>query len=109
MTARGFRHGWKHGVAYLGHTGAAVLLIGVIASSNYGRKVQVTLGDLIAAAFDTVGGEVKKVARVVSSPAMTACCFHSYSEPRTAATRSTSNSRWRCESVVANSTCPVSV
>lgn len=34
-------------------------------------KVQVTLGDLIAAAFDTVGGEVKKVARVVSSPAMT--------------------------------------
>lgn len=35
------------------------------------RKVQVTLGDLIAAAFDTVGGEVKKVARVVSSPAMT--------------------------------------
>jgi cytochrome c-type biogenesis protein CcmF len=43
VTARGFRHGWKHGVAYLGHTGAAVLLIGVIASSNYGRKVQVTL------------------------------------------------------------------
>lgn len=35
------------------------------------RKVQVTLGDLIAAAFDAVGGEVKKVARVVSSPAMT--------------------------------------
>jgi hypothetical protein len=35
------------------------------------RRVQVTLGDLIAAAFDTVGGEVKKVARVVSSPAMT--------------------------------------
>jgi hypothetical protein len=35
------------------------------------RKVQVTLGDLIAAAFDTVGGEVKKVARVVSSPSMT--------------------------------------
>ena len=30
-----------------------------------------TLGDLIAAAFDAVGGEVKKVARVVSSPAMT--------------------------------------
>lgn len=36
-----------------------------------GRRVQVTLGDLIAAAFDAVGGEVKKVARVVSSPAMT--------------------------------------
>lgn len=35
-----------------------------------GHKVQVTLGDLIAAAFDAVGGEVKKVARVVSSPAM---------------------------------------
>jgi hypothetical protein len=34
-------------------------------------RVQVTLGDLIAAAFDAVGGEVKKVARVVSSPAMT--------------------------------------
>jgi hypothetical protein len=34
------------------------------------RRVQVTLGDLIAAAFDTVGGEVKKVASVVSSPAM---------------------------------------
>jgi hypothetical protein len=34
------------------------------------RKVQVTLGDLIAAAFDTVGDEVKKVARVVSSPTM---------------------------------------
>ena len=36
-----------------------------------GSKVQVTLGDFIAAAFDAVGGEVKKVARVVSSPAMT--------------------------------------
>lgn len=35
------------------------------------RRVQVTLGDLIAAAFDTVGGEVKKVARVISSPTMT--------------------------------------
>ncbi|XXF77470.1 chaperonin [Myxococcaceae bacterium GXIMD 01537] len=35
------------------------------------RRVQVTLGDLIAAAFDTVGSEVRKVARVVSSPAMT--------------------------------------
>jgi hypothetical protein len=35
------------------------------------RRVQVTLGDLIAAAFDTVGGEAKKVARVISSPNMT--------------------------------------
>ena len=43
VTARGFRAGWKHGVAYLGHTGAAVLLIGVIASSNYGRSTQLQL------------------------------------------------------------------
>jgi cytochrome c-type biogenesis protein CcmF len=43
VTARGFRAGWKHGVAYLGHTGAAVLLIGIIASSNYGRSTQVQL------------------------------------------------------------------
>ena len=43
VTMRGFRAGWKHGVAYLGHTGFAVLLIGVIASSNYGRAVQVQL------------------------------------------------------------------
>jgi hypothetical protein len=35
------------------------------------RRVQVTLGDLIAAAFDTVGGEARKVARVISSPTMT--------------------------------------
>ena len=34
------------------------------------RQVQVTLGDLIAAAFDTVGGEARKVARVISSPTM---------------------------------------
>ncbi len=34
------------------------------------RRVQVTLGDLIVAAFDTVGNEVKKVAKVVSSPDM---------------------------------------
>lgn len=33
------------------------------------RKVQVTLGDLIAAAFD-VAGEAKTVAKVVSSRAM---------------------------------------
>jgi cytochrome c-type biogenesis protein CcmF len=43
VTVRGFRAGWKHGVAYLGHLGAATLLIGVIASSNYGRSVQVQL------------------------------------------------------------------
>ncbi|HLL01667.1 MAG TPA: chaperonin [Myxococcaceae bacterium] len=35
------------------------------------QRVQVTLGDLIAAAFDTVGGEARKVARVISSPTMT--------------------------------------
>jgi hypothetical protein len=46
---------------------------GARATARAGRptRVQVTLGDLIAAAFDAVGGEVKKVARVVSSPAMT--------------------------------------
>jgi cytochrome c-type biogenesis protein CcmF len=42
-TLRGFRAGWKHGVAYLGHMGAAVMLIGVIASSGYGRSAQVQL------------------------------------------------------------------
>jgi cytochrome c-type biogenesis protein CcmF len=43
VTARGFRAGWKHGVAYLGHLGAAVLLIGIVASSGYGRSAQVQL------------------------------------------------------------------
>ncbi|MGH7731059.1 MAG: cytochrome c biogenesis protein CcsA [Candidatus Eiseniibacteriota bacterium] len=43
VTVRGFRAGWKHGVAYLGHLGAATLLIGIIASSNYGRSIQVQL------------------------------------------------------------------
>jgi cytochrome c-type biogenesis protein CcmF len=43
VTVRGFRAGWKHGVAFLGHLGVAVLLIGVVASSNYGRDVQVQL------------------------------------------------------------------
>jgi cytochrome c-type biogenesis protein CcmF len=43
VTVRGFRAGWKHGIAYLGHLGAATLLIGVIASSHYGRSVQVQL------------------------------------------------------------------
>ncbi len=43
VTVRGFRAGWKHGVAYLGHTGVAVLLIGVVASSKYGAAAQVQL------------------------------------------------------------------
>jgi len=43
VTVRGFRAGWKHGIAYLGHLGAATLLIGIIASSNYGRSIQVQL------------------------------------------------------------------
>jgi cytochrome c-type biogenesis protein CcmF len=43
VTARGFRAGWKHGIAYLGHTGVAVLLIGVVASSGWGKAVQVQL------------------------------------------------------------------
>ena len=34
------------------------------------RRVNTTLGDLIAAAFDTVGSEVREVAEVVSSSAM---------------------------------------
>jgi hypothetical protein len=32
------------------------------------RKVQTNLGDLVAAAFDTVGNEVKDVARLLASP-----------------------------------------
>ena len=43
VTVRGFRAGWKHGVAFLGHFGFALLLIGVVASSNYGTAVQVQL------------------------------------------------------------------
>ena len=43
VTVRGFRSGWRHGVAYLGHMGVAVLLIGVISSSGYGRSAQVQL------------------------------------------------------------------
>jgi cytochrome c-type biogenesis protein CcmF len=43
VTVRGFRAGWKHGVAYTGHLGVAILLIGVIASSGYGRSIQVQL------------------------------------------------------------------
>jgi hypothetical protein len=36
VTLRGFKAGWKHGAAYLGHMGASLMLIGVIASSGYG-------------------------------------------------------------------------
>lgn len=38
-------------------------------SGRLGRKVRIytTVGDLIAAAFDTVGGEVRGVTRLVSS------------------------------------------
>jgi len=43
VTLRGFKAGWKHGVAFLGHMGASVLLIGVIASSGYGLATQVQL------------------------------------------------------------------
>ncbi len=42
-TVRGFRAGWKHGVAFLGHMGVSILLIGVISSSGYGRSAQVQL------------------------------------------------------------------
>src|SRR5262249_57156622 len=43
VTVRGFRASWKHGVAYLGHMGASLLLIGVIASSGYGLAEQAQL------------------------------------------------------------------
>jgi cytochrome c-type biogenesis protein CcmF len=43
VTVRGFRANWKHGIAYLGHMGASVLIIGIIASSKYGSSVQVQL------------------------------------------------------------------
>jgi len=43
VTTRGFKAGWKHGIAYLGHTGVAVLLVGVVASSGYGRSAQMQL------------------------------------------------------------------
>jgi cytochrome c-type biogenesis protein CcmF len=43
VTVRGFRAGWKHGTAFLAHLGVAVMLIGIIASSGYGRAVQVQL------------------------------------------------------------------
>ena len=43
VAARGFRVGWRHGAAALGHMGVAVLLIGVVASSGYGVAAQVQL------------------------------------------------------------------
>ncbi|GMT98062.1 hypothetical protein KH5H1_21810 [Corallococcus caeni] len=43
----------------------------VSSAGKQAKRVQVTLGDLIAAAFDTVGGEARKVAKVVSSTDMT--------------------------------------
>ncbi len=43
VTLRGFKAGWKHGAAYLGHMGASVMIIGVIASSGYGLAAQVQL------------------------------------------------------------------
>jgi cytochrome c-type biogenesis protein CcmF len=43
VTLRGFRAGWKHGAAYLGHMGASILVIGVIASGGYGREAQIQL------------------------------------------------------------------
>jgi hypothetical protein len=33
-----------------------------------GRKVHTNLGELVAAAFDTVGNEVKDVAKLLASP-----------------------------------------
>jgi cytochrome c-type biogenesis protein CcmF len=43
VTVKGFRRGWKHGAAYLGHVGVGLLLIGIVASSKYGSAVQVQL------------------------------------------------------------------
>jgi cytochrome c-type biogenesis protein CcmF len=43
VAARGFGAGWKHGVAYLGHAGVSVLLLGIVASSKYGVSTQVQL------------------------------------------------------------------
>lgn len=43
VVLKGFRAGWKHGVAYMSHLGVSVLLIGVIASSGYGTATQIQL------------------------------------------------------------------
>ena len=43
VTLKGFKASWKHGAAYLGHMGATIMIIGVIASSGYGLSEQVQL------------------------------------------------------------------
>ncbi len=43
VAVRSLRTGWKHGVAYVGHLGVTVMMVGVIASSNYGTSTQVQL------------------------------------------------------------------
>ncbi len=43
VAVRGFRVGWRHGAAALGHLGVAMLLIGVVASSGYGVAAQAQL------------------------------------------------------------------
>ncbi len=43
VTVRGFRASWKHGMAYMGHMGVAILLIGAVSSSGYGKSQQVQL------------------------------------------------------------------
>jgi cytochrome c-type biogenesis protein CcmF len=40
---RGFRHGWRYGLAALGHAGVALLLVGVVVSSGFGRSARVVL------------------------------------------------------------------
>ena len=41
--ARGFRPGWRYGLAGLGHAGVALLLVGVVVSSGFGRSERVVL------------------------------------------------------------------
>ncbi len=43
VAVRGFRVGWRHGAAALGHMGVGMLLAGVVASSGYGVAAQVQL------------------------------------------------------------------
>jgi cytochrome c-type biogenesis protein CcmF len=51
VTTRGFRAGWRHGLAPLGHLGTGMMLIGIVASSGYGSaaKVQLPRGEKRAA------------------------------------------------------------
>ncbi len=42
-TVRGFRSGWRYGLAALGHAGVAVLLVGVVVSSGFSRSAGVVL------------------------------------------------------------------